>query len=340
MYPVLKPTLRRRWRDAGTLQLGTDPAVAMVLTGLRSSDRIVLDLLDGTRTEPAVLRAASESGVPADAALRLLGLLRRAGALEDAGTADPLAEVPFAERERFRCELAELSVRAPRPGAAAEAFGRRHRSTVVLLGGGRLGAPIAALLAAAGIGAVEVSDLSPARPEDAVPGGLSATDAGRPRQDAVAKAGSGARIRRRSGSPTDAALVVLAPPPGPDPTTAERLRRDGVPHLAVDIVDGAGIVGPLVLPARSACLRCLDAHRRDRDVSWVPPAERMWPETGGAALTLAIAALATMQVLTFLDEPGSGIRPAVLDGTIELRPPDWRVRRRTWALHPDCGCAG
>lgn len=339
MRPVLKPTLRRRWRDAETLQLGTDPAVTVLLTGLSSVDRAVLEMLDGTLTDTEIVAAASNASADPGQVTRLLGTLRRAGALEDAAAADGLSELPFQDRERLRCEPAALSLQSAIPGAAAGAMRHRLGCSVLVMGAGRLGASISALLAASGVGGVDVCDPTPTRPQDAVPGGLRPSDTGRPRAEAVVDSTPGTRVRRRSGSPLDAALVVLAPPPGPDASTAEQLRRDGVPHLAVDTFDGAGIVGPLVVPARSACLRCLDLHRRDRDPAWVWPVDRDGPEATGAALAVATAALATMQALTFLDEPYTGTRPATVDGTLELRPPDWRLRRRTWPPHPDCGCA-
>jgi hypothetical protein len=49
--------------------------------------------------------------------------------------------------------------------------------------------------------------------------------------------------------------------------------------------------------------------------------------------TLA-AAIAAAQALALLD----GDDPATLDGSLELRLPDWRVRRRTWLPHPLCTC--
>jgi hypothetical protein len=339
MRPVLKPTLGRRWRDAETLQLGTHPAAAVVITGLQSADRAVLELLDGTRTDAEIVLAAAGAGASAGQAGRLLDALRRAGALEDADAPDPLAELPFGDRARFRAELAQLSLRSDVPGAAAGAFRHRQQSTVLVHGAGRLGAPIAALLAAGGVGVVDVCDPTPTRAEDAIPGGLNSADTGRAREEAVAAAVPGVRIRRRTDTVLDAALVVLAPPPGMDVTTGERLRRDGVPHLAVNTVDGVGIVGPLVVPARSACLRCLDVHRRHRDPTGLYPDDRDGPDAAGSALAVATAALATIQALTFLDEPYTGVRPATLDGTLELRPPDWRLRRRSWPPHPDCGCA-
>jgi hypothetical protein len=47
-----------------------------------------------------------------------------------------------------------------------------------------------------------------------------------------------------------------------------------------------------------------------------------------------IAGAAAMQVLAYLD----GESPATVDGTIELHQPDWRLRRRTRGVHPDCDC--
>lgn len=339
MRPVLKPSLRRRWRDAETVQIGIEPAAGVLLTGLAPADRDVLDLIDGTRTESEIVQAAAGWGVVSARVTGLLEKLRRAGTLDDADAVDPLAALSFPDRERLRCEVAELSLHSGVPGAAAAAFGHRREATVLVAGAGRLGVPIAGLLVASGIGSVEISDPTPARPEDSLPAGLRDRDTGRPRQEAAVDVVPGVRIRRRTHGGSDAALVILAPPPGSDPTAAERLRQDGVPHLAVDAVDGAGIVGPLVVPARSACLRCLDVHRRDRDAAWVAARDRGWPEAAGAALVVATAAFAVLQALTFLDEPFTGVAPATLDGTLELRPPDWRLRRRTWPPHPDCGCA-
>ena len=37
------------------------------------------------------------------------------------------------------------------------------------------------------------------------------------------------------------------------------------PHLLVALVDGIVRVGPFVVPGRTACLRCIDAHHTERD---------------------------------------------------------------------------
>ena len=53
------------------------------------------------------------------------------------------------------------------------------------------------------------------------------------------------------------------------------------------------------------------------------------------AVATVVAGVAALQALAFLD----GGEPAVLDGTLELRLPDWRLRRRSWPVHPDCDCS-
>ncbi len=107
----------------------------------------------------------------------------------------------------------------------------------------------------------------------------------------------------------------------------------------MDLRVDSGVVGPLVLPGFTSCLRCADLHRRDRDPAW--PALSVQLRIGtryGAASAVAVAGVvagvAALQALAFLD----GTETAVIDATVELHPPDWRLRRRTWPPHPECDC--
>jgi hypothetical protein len=110
----------------------------------------------------------------------------------------------------------------------------------------------------------------------------------------------------------------------------------------VEVRDATGVVGPLVLPGRTPCLRCLDLTRtRPRSglavlAHQLPAAGEGEPGCDGP-LALAVAAQAAMQVLAMAD--GTTV-PAALSGTLEMVLPDWRWRRRTWPLHADCGCVG
>jgi bacteriocin biosynthesis cyclodehydratase domain-containing protein len=337
---VLKPGLRRLWRDDSTLQIGTDPDRAVVLGGLDPRVAGLVDALDGTRDEKAVVAAARTKGLDPEQVRRLMGLLGACGALDDASTdPTPLAGLSAAERDRLAPDLAALSLRSRAADRGLGALARRRAAVVEVHGAGRVGATLAVLLGAAGVGAVHVRDPAQTRPGDVSTGGLRPEDVGRSRQDAATDA-----VRRVSPAATvrggtSAALVVLAPVGALTARPAPALL--GRAHLAVWIREGRGVVGPLVLPGASSCLHCHDLHRRDRDPLWpriaaqlasdpmeAPPCE--------APLAMAVAALGAAQALAHLDgEPA----PTTLDGTLEVTLPDLTVRRRSWQPHPECGCA-
>ena len=86
---MLLPHLRPLWRDRTSLQLGTDPARAVILEFDDPATARLLDLLDGGRTESAVLGEADALGVPAGQARATLALLRQAGVVVDAHTLFP-----------------------------------------------------------------------------------------------------------------------------------------------------------------------------------------------------------------------------------------------------------
>jgi hypothetical protein len=135
-------------------------------------------------------------------------------------------------------------------------------------------------------------------------------------------------------------LVVLASGRDDVRDRARRLVLDGTAHLLVEVREATGVVGPLVLPGRTPCLRCLDLTRSDLDPAWPVLAHQLSAAGDGdtgcdGPLALAVAAQAAMQVLAVVD--GTTV-PAALGGTLELALPDWRWRRRTWPLHRDCGC--
>lgn len=348
MRPALKPALSRLWRDETTLQLGVDPARAVVLTDLSPGDRTFLNRLDGTSGLDLLL---SESLDPL-AAARLLGYLGDAGALDD--LASPPQGLRPVERERLAPDLASLSLVHAAPGDASKVLARRRSSRVQLLGSGRIGTVAASLLAAAGVGQVTTlidgrSDPT-VRPGEVVPGGFRSQDVGRSRRSAAAAAiarATSAPGRSGSGPP----LVMIASDRLEEVTAdlGSPARSAGQPLLLTGVRETTGIVGPLVLPGRSSCLRCQDLHRQDRDPGWARLAAQMARPQGAVppcdvVLATLTAAMAALQALTFLDAGGltrSGADPAelpVLGGSLELTLPDWRWRRRSWPAHPSCGC--
>lgn len=337
MRPALKAGLRPVWRNRDTLQIGVDPRRAVALTGIGPA-AAVISLLDGSRDTESVLAMAQSSGVPAAAARRVLDLLAVAGVLDDFPAALHRS-LPDELRARLVPELATASLAYADGDGGARTLARRRSSYVRVHGAGRIGAGIATLLAASGIGRVVCVDPVPARPSDTGAGGLVLTDVGVPRDEAVAEA-----IRRIAPevSTRDAGiapdLAVLTALPSPDLPMA--LAHESVPHLAARAAEAIGVVGPLVRPGRSACLRCVDLCKADGDTDWpkILAQATLAGDSPGACdsvLACMTATLAAAQALAFID---GVLTPVTVNGTLEIVLPGWQWRRRTWAPQGDCPC--
>ena len=325
---AVKPALRQTWRDPATLQLGLVPDHAVVLSGLAPDDAKLIELLDGTRDMSSVVQAAADAGVAPDRCTELINLLRAADVLD---IDPPLADTPLAP------DRLSLSLLHPGAGAATRVMTRRQAATVCVHGAGRIGAAIVGLLKASGVGTVIVVDAGPARPSDTHPAGLRAPKSGT-RASAVA-ATFGVIAQRHADDARGVDVDVIAPVGAvarPEVLASVRLR----PHLLVAVRETTALVGPFVRPGVTACLRCLELSRRDRDPAWpaltaqLVGSER---DVEPCDLTLAsiAASLACMQVLTHLD---GAHRPQSESGVLEFGLRDGRLRRRSISSHPACGC--
>jgi hypothetical protein len=357
--PVLKPGLRRLWRDGTTLQFGVDPSRALIVAGVTPTVAASLGSLDGSRTRAGLLADSDP------AAVELLTLLDDAGLLDDSaeateprgGSRPEDAPAASAERDRLRPDLAALALSTHEPGVARRVLARRRRAGALVVGAGRVGAHVAALLAAAGVGRVVVDDAEVAGVADVCPGGLGLDDVGRPRA-----AGATAGLTRVGHRPAPAVtaepfqpdLVVLAPPgpPVPRPEEALALLGRGEPHLLTGVRETTGVVGPLVVPGRTSCLHCQHLTRCARDPDWPLLALQLarraesGPDACEVTLAALVSALTAAQALAFLDAvataPGrptaTAALPATAGGTLEVEVPDWRIRRRSWAPQSACPC--
>ena len=229
--------------------------------------------------------------------------------------------------------------RAASPGATGASTARRPAA------GARSGRVASAVLAP------DAPAGDPAKPGSVPPGRRAASpaspsspaDQGERRVAAQARRALVASHRARellAGREPRPDLVVLVGVP--DPQVGQQLVADGLPHLVATGQEAIGIVGPLVVPGRTACLRCLNLTRAELDPAWPLilaqlAGRQAEPPACGAVLTASVAALAAAQALLFVDRPARA-GPA-WNGTLELEMPGWQWRRRTWLPHPDCACA-
>jgi hypothetical protein len=339
MKPALKVGLRPLWRNQGTLQIGVDPRRARALTGLGQAAAIV-SLLDGSRETAEVVRTAEAHGIRPETAYRVIELLASAGVLDDF-PASLRAALPDYLRARLGPELACAALAYGHGDGGAAVLARRRATFALVYGAGRVGAGVATFLAASGVAWVSCLDNGTAEAADITPAGLGTPDVGKSRINGVARAvhrvAPEARTVHDARRQPDLAVLTRRP----DPVLLAALTRDRVPHLVVHADEAIGVVGPLVLPGRSACARCVDLSKAARDPAWPTILAQA---SGGATaatracdtvLAAATAALATAQALALIDR---AVEPAAVNGTLEVVLPQWQWQRRGWPPHPACTC--
>jgi hypothetical protein len=321
MRPALKSGLLPVWRDRDTLQIGIDPRRAIALSGMRQA-AFVIGLLDGSRDRDQVIAAAEGRGISGQVTERILTLLAAGGALDDF-PANTFRDIPPQLRARLAPELATTSLAHRDGDGGARALARRRAAVVCIEGDQRLGRAVARILSAGGVGRVEFVR---AQPGSATPSrATAASPSGKPVAQPL---------------PDQADLVILAG--RQSLARLAQLTRDRVPHLAVIAGEAIGVVGPLVVPNRTACLLCLDYVRASNDSAWpliLAQLSRRRPDPPAcdAVLATAVAAQAAAQALIAIEQ--NPLTSAAVNGTLELVLPDWKWRRRTWPPHPSCLCS-
>ncbi len=154
--------------------------------------------------------------------------------------------------------------------------------------------------------------------------------------DLLTRSGLAAR-RGQPAAGGEVDLLVLVGHQSPSQTAD--LLRFARPHLAVTASEGIGVIGPLVRPGSTACLRCLDLTRAERDPAWPLVLAQLScrsadPPACDPVLAAAVAAQAAATVVAVAD----GGAQAAVNGTLELLAPGWQWRRRSWRPHPACCC--
>lgn len=143
--------------------------------------------------------------------------------------------------------------------------------------------------------------------------------------------------------PAHATFAILADGPHPDvPAHFDHALLD-LPHVPVGVHGERALVGPLVVPGRTSCLRCAHLHHRDADPAW-PLVAVQWAQAVAGMpvppidplLTRLAAAEAALLVRARADRPDD---PAAWSGfALDIRLPSGQVTRLERQPHPLCGC--
>jgi len=342
-------------RPGRRLQVGSSPRSGSVVGPLEAADVATLLGLAapgrGTATGPGAARAAD-----------LLRQLTASGALPPGRLAAGAAQLGPGPTSRWVPDAVAWAAFDPDGPAGPQRLSGRRRQRVAVVGAGRTGAGLAAVLSAAGVGTVTVEDTRPVTDADLSPAGLRPEHVGSRRGAAAESVAAevavpAARTARpsraapaggRAGTrpagpapgrvgPTD--LVVLVDHHAARSAATQGLLAEDVPHLSVVLRDTDALVGPLVVPGLTACLRCLDLHRTDADPGWPLALDQLSaPGSGGGyeetATATLLAGLVALQVLAHLD----GLVPPARGATLEVLLPEGVVQVRRWVPHPECGC--
>lgn len=323
------------WRSPTCLQLGLDPQRAMVLDGLPEPLATLLKRMDGVCSTTELLNQAQAAGISRAEALTMLADLHHRGLVQEAAV-DPGR--PGWHRVALATEAAGWSVHSHHP--TRQVLRQRRKAVVRVVGSGRVGVAVATALAAAGVGHVAVQATGTVAAADLGTGYLP-DDLGRPRAAAAADA-----LRRCAPDVIVAArrrpdLIVLSDVLVAEPTVVTELLGARIPHLVGYAQEGTAVVGPLVWPGRTSCLRCAELHRAQRDPAWPKLAAQLVGHiaTAGLACTQLAAALTAEQVLATLAGPQADLSiPPTWGAALQLDPVRGSLVRLPRPPHPCCGC--
>jgi hypothetical protein len=291
----------------------------MVLDELPEPLAALLKRMDGVCSTTDLLNEAQASGSCRREALTMLADLHRCGLVQEAAAAD--AGQPGWHRVALAAEAAGWSVHSCHPTRQVL---RQRRNSVAAAGVGHVAVDAAGTVGAADLGTGYLPD-----------------DLDRSRAAAAADA-----VRRCAPEVIVTArhrpdLIVLSDVVVPEPTLVTELLSSRIPHLVSYAHEGTAVVGPLVWPGRTGCLRCAQLHRADVDPAWPKLAAQLVGQvpTTALACTQLAAALTVEQVLATLAGPQAGLPiPPTWGAALQLDPLRGSLLRLPRPAHPRCGC--
>ncbi|MFV0461328.1 MAG: hypothetical protein ACK5MT_21445 [Actinomycetales bacterium] len=328
----LHPDLVIAWRGPDVVQIGLDED-GLLLAPVDAGFRPLLQALrDGRLTARGLHRLARRAGITPGAVHDLLTELRRVGAL-----LDPAPHLP-AGHDLAALDAAARAAALDYPGSGGwPVLDRRRAATVLLAGVTAVTSDLARALLAAGVGRVLILDDRKVQREDLGHNGFDLHHVGHSRSRSVIEAVPGVAV----GWPAaDTDLVIIAADghlPAEDADDYLRLDRA---HLAVLLRERDAVVGPLVLPGRTCCLRCLEVYRVEKDPHWGMVAAQACQHRFRGRDRLLLARVTSVAVAEALMALDALTLPLTAGRTVEVSTRSPVPVVRAWPTHPRCGCTG
>lgn len=288
------------------------PPRALRLDGVDSGHVAWLLGLKGERTLAEALADGADQGLRLPTMRRLLGAGIVSGLVDDAAAIPAtLREVPAHLRDLLAGDLAAARHLHGGTPAAREVIDRRRAAEIAVQGQGAVADVVGMVLTAAGVGTVVRE-----------------------------RATHSASKRHRRGA-TERTCHVLCDAAHPDAAADPDAMALDIPHLAVTAAGTQAVIGPLVIPGRTSCLRCRDLHLADRDPAWTRIAVQ-WsarrPAPVAAALAHVCGAWAALMVLALVDAGPGEVQVPTLDAAVIVSLPGATLAQEPRPPHPLCGC--
>lgn len=299
------------WRSDSSIEIGWPPRHVR-LDGIDRAQVAWLLSLAGERELAAALEAGRERGLPLAAMRRLLVSAVRAGLVDDASAIPTtLRDVPLPLRDLVAGDVACARYVHGATGHARSVIDRRRTAEVGIQGDGPVADALAMVLTSSGVGSI------------------------------VGASGTHSSSRRHRQSASERACHVLCGAPHPDAASDPDAMALDIPHLAVTAAGMRAVVGPLVIPGRTSCLRCRDLHLADADPAW-PRIAVQWSRRTPGAVAAGLAHLAgswaALQVLAVIDAGPAHVEVPTMDGALVIALPGAMPHHESRPAHPLCGC--
>ncbi|MET0787959.1 MAG: thiamine biosynthesis protein ThiF [Cellulomonas sp.] len=326
----LRAGLRVLRRTATEVQVGTDPRWAVRLPDLTRAETDLLVAVDASTDLAGLDAAAAGCGVDPERVRAVVETLTAAGLTDDRPPRPALRGGAAVDADIWTL----LRPDADGPGLVRE----RADRVVGVLGLGPTGLGIAVGLVSAGVGTVLLDDERLVRSTDVGTCGYRWADVGSVREHVTARLLRDVAPHVSTASDRRPDVVVVVEDRVADPLRGPALVASATAHLSVVVREADIVVGPFVVPDVGPCLRCLDLHRADADVAWPALCTQLRADATAArepgVVATVCAGLGAAAVVAHLDH-AAGLAPGV---SFEVALPDAVPRRRTWAVHPECGC--